>query len=389
MTRSTFRSLAILVGALVTLGVIAVATAGISGTDQNNPSSRSAGKLGTLALYTWFQDLGLHVHRVAGSFTVGATDMLIEYEPTIAFTSDDLATMVSLVKGGGDLVLVGDESTISVVQPLLDALDVAMGRPVAGGDATPEQPFDSTGRVRSVPMGPGFSVATLPNLVPLLRSGDDVVAAALRLQDGGRAYVFGSTLPFSNDGLRHDDSPYLLLSLLQRARGGRIAFDEYHHGEGGQAAEGAAAIFNGPIGVAAVLFTGLAFTALAVNGRRLGRSVAAGDAAAVPSATGYVAAMGHLFARTRQRGAVAARYADELKRRIGALTGIDSHLDDMTFVAAIEGSEGSSRARALRELLERLRSLQASAPNEAQLLRAAREVDSVERAWADGAQLRR
>ena len=40
------------------------------------------------------------------------------------------------------------------------------------------------------------------------------------------------------------------------------------------------------------------------------------------------AAMGQLFARSRQRGPIAARYADELKRRIGGATGVDAHLDD-------------------------------------------------------------
>ena len=74
----------------------------------------------------------------------------------------------------------------------------------------------------------------------------------VRVAFGGRAYVLGDTAPLSNDGLRHPDSSFLALSLLQRARGGRISFDEYHHGEGAQTS-GAGAIFDGPVGLATLL----------------------------------------------------------------------------------------------------------------------------------------
>ncbi len=78
----------------------------------------------------------------------------------------------------------------------------------------------------------------------------------------------------------------------------------------------------------------------------------------VPSATAYVTAMGQLFARSRQRGPIAARYADELKRRIGGATGVDWHLDDATFCAAIIGDQcavgprpcGTARARSLARI---------------------------------------
>jgi len=388
MTRGTLRPLAILVAALVTLAVIAVASAGISNTDENNPSSRSAGKLGTLALYTWLQDLGLQVHRISGTFDVSGTDMLVVYDPTVAMSNSDVANVVGLLKRGGDAVIVSDVPTVSTVEPLLDAIGVQPGGQLDTGHATPAQLFDSTGRTQSVPFGAGYSFAPEPSLIPLLLLDGDAAAGVIRVGGAGRAYVIGSSLPFSNDGLRHDDSAYFVLSLLQRARGGRIAFDEYHHGEGSQTPAGAAAIFNGPVGLAAVLLAAVVLTVLAVNGRRLGKPVPAGDAGAIPSASGYVAAMGHLFARTRQRGAVAARYADELKRRVGGATGIEAHLDDAAFVARVRASDPGERSERLQALLARLRHLQRSQPDESQLLRAARDVDALEHEWLQGAQLR-
>jgi len=384
--RRTLQPLVVLLGALAVLAVIAIASAASSGSDQNNPSSRSAGRLGTLALYTWLQRLGLPVHRVSGSFDLGATDVLIEYAPSVAFSQVEMDALAALLRGGGDVILVTGAQSIAVTQPLLAQLNVQVGAPLPEGTAVPAQPFDGTNRVHRVPVGPGYSLAPVPPLVPLLTSNSDVVAAAVQVRSAGRAYVIGDTEPFSNDGLRHGDSAYFVLSLLQRSRGGNIGFDEFHHGEG-TSSNGVAAIFDGPIGVASVLLAVIVLASLALNGRRVGRPIPASDPNVVPSAGSYLRAMGQLFSRSRQRGAVAARYADELKRRVGELTGIDAHLMDGDFVAAVAAS-GDDRAWSLEQLLSKLRTMGASQPDASSLLTAAREVDSFERAWADRAQLR-
>jgi hypothetical protein len=379
--KSGLRPLIVLVAALGLLAVIAVATAGITTSDQSNPSSRSAGRLGTLAAYTWLGDLGLPVHRVSGAFDLRGTDVLVVYDPTVVLSPGDVQAVMALLDRGGDAIVVCDLSSAANVQALFGAVGVQIDRPVAAADAVPAQPYDPTDRVHAVPLSAGFSFAPLPPAVPLLRAGGDVVASAVRVHHAGRVYLLGDTAPLSNDGLRRGDSAFFVLSLLERARAGRVGFDEYHHGEGAQAGEGAAAIFNGPMGVAAVLVAVIVITAVALNGRRLGRPVAAGAAAGIPSAATYVTAMGRLFARSRQRGAIAARYADELKRRGGELSGVDGRLDDPDFVSALRAVH-PERALELERLLFDLRRLQESAPDEAALLRAAREVDGLERAWS-------
>ena len=60
MSRPPLSAILTLIAALCILAVIAISSA-IPPNDQANPSSRSAGSLGTLALYTWFSDLGLNV----------------------------------------------------------------------------------------------------------------------------------------------------------------------------------------------------------------------------------------------------------------------------------------------------------------------------------------
>ena len=377
MSRPPLSAMLTLITALCILAVIAISSA-IPPNDQVNPSSRSAGSLGTLALYTWFSDLGLDVGRISGSFDLTASDVVFCYDPTVALTTPDVDALMTFIRGGGDLVLVVTPDSLAAAAPLLGKLDVNPSATQGNGSATVAEPFDSTDRVHSVPVASGLTFSNQAPLVPMLVEKNNVVAGVIRI-GSGRAYVLGDTAPLSNDGLRHPDSSDVALSLLQRARGGRISFDEYHHGEGTQAA-GAGAIFDGPVGLASVLVAMVVLLAIALNGRRLGKPVQDGGDARVPSAGAYVTAMGQLFARSRQRGPIAARYADELKRKIGSATGVDRHLDDAAFCAAASMTNPQAGA-GLAALLAHARSLAAGRPEESELLRLARDVDACERQW--------
>ena len=367
----------VLIAGICVIAIIAIAAA-VPPSDQTNPSSRSAGTLGTLALYTWFSRLGLDVNRISGTFNLQSSDVVFCYDPTDALSSSDVKTLMSFLRAGGDVVLAVTPDSLANAAPLLGDIGVNPALSVDAGNATVAQPFDSTDRVASVPVGAGLTFTDQEPLVPMLVENGEVVAGMVSV-GSGRAYVLGDTEPLSNDGLRHDDSSFLALSLLQRARGGRISFDEYHHGET-DATSGAGAIFDGPVGLATALVALVVLLAIALNGRRLGKPASDGGSAAVPSATAYVSAMGQLFARSRQRGPIAARYADELKRRIGNATGVDWHLDDRSFCAAIAAG-GDPGAAGLAALLTHARALASGRPEESELLRLARDVDACERHW--------
>lgn len=382
--RNRLQPLAVLLVALVIIAVLA-ALAITPPSDDADPSSRSAGKLGTLALYTWLGELGLNVSRVSGTFSLASADVLVEYDPTDDFSTTELSTITSFVRGGGDVIIAIDRAAQSQVQPLLQRLSVQLGAGVPAGTAIPAQPFVPADDVRAVPTGAGVSFIPAQPLVPLLLQNRAVVAGAVQ-QGSGRAYVLGNAQPLSNDGLRRGDSAYLFLGLLSRARGGHIAFDEFHHGESASAS-GAAGIFDGPLGVAAILAVALVLATLAITGRRIGRAMPATDTALVPSATTYVSAMGDLFARSRQRGMIAARYADELKRVVGEATGVAAGLDDAAFVAALAAA-GTERSADVEALLSRARVLAAAQTDERALLRLARDVAVAEQEWARAPQLR-
>ena len=348
---------------------------------NDDPSSRVSGKAGTLALYEWLSRLGFNTHRVSGDFALGGTDVLIVSQPTATYTSADAATVMSMLDRGGDAILAVDSDSVALAQPLLSSLQVSLDIPRAQGTSTPAEPFDAGERVHSVPMQAGLGIDPAPYLTSLLTQGSTITAVAETVAKG-RAYVIASPFPLSNDGLRDGDSATLVLSLLERAAGGRIGFDEYHHGEQASAPSGAAAIFVSPLGLALLLTIAAVVLALGIRGRRLGSAIIHEAGAAVPSTTSYIDSMASLFARSDDRGAVATRYADELRARIGADVGVAGSAPDADLVAAL-AEHRPEMALQVRDVLARARGLARSRPSAAQLLALARDVDAAERSWSE------
>jgi Domain of unknown function (DUF4350) len=376
---------------LVCLLVIAVAAALVGSSRPNDvdPSSRSAGNAGTLALFQWLSRLGLPVERMSGDFQPQRADVLVVSNPSTAFTPDDAAKVAAMVRAGGVVLLAVDRVSVRPAAELLSALSASpnpssllgeSSQPAAY-DAVPAVPVDPAGLVHRVPMQAGLDFDVEPGAAaPLLVHDGQTVAMAIPL-GSGRAFVLGSPYPISNLGLRQKDSALFVLSLIDRARGGHVVFDEVHHGETG--VSGARAALSGPVGLAGLLAALAIFLWLLLSGRRLGRALPAVDPARVPSATEYVDALGALIERTSQRGGIADRFAEELKQRVGAATAIDAHLDDEPFLVLLEGYDATAAAP-VRTLLGRCRDLAAGRPSDAQLVALAREVDEVEAAFAVG-----
>ena len=363
----------------VTLALVVLGTAPPNRDDD--PSSRVAGRAGTLALYTWLGSLGFQVHRVTGQFDTSGSDVLMIIDPRTSISDADAEAVMTLLGRGGDVVLAVSPASVDAAGPLLDRLRVSLSGARPAGDSSPAQPFDAADRVHTVPMSAGSAIDPAPYVAPLLSQGTSLTAIAEQPGGGGRAYVIASQLPFSNDGLRNADSATLVLAMLERARGGAIGFDEYHHGEASAGVDGAAAIFESPVGLALLLGVAAVVAYLALSGRRLGRPQPAHDPALVPTTASYVEAMAGLFARSRDRGAVAARYADELKRRLGPDAGAG---DDHSFLATLQLTRPDLTSEAAT-LLARARRLEHGSPDADALLALARDTDALERRWTEPA----
>ncbi len=387
MRRTALTPVAILVAVLAVM-VLAVVIAGPGASAADDPASTANGRAGTLALYDWLPATGAGVHRIYSEFDLGGTDVLISADPLddYAYTSGDDATLTAFLDGGGEVILaVSDPTSVAAV---LDPLGIA-AQPSDLIRAAPAQPFPGSAGVSSVPLtasgeATSGSVWTFSggdgNLVPLL--GDPAAPAAAAIRVGaGRLYLLGSEYPLSNDGLRRGSSAAFVLGLVGSGRGDRVGFDEVHHlGTAGAGDQGLSAVFQGPLLAAVLLAVLVALAYLVTSGRRLGRPLPRRDPARVPSVLEHIEAVGHLLSRSRERGAVAGRYAEELKLRVGRATGVEPRLPDPDFVAALAGF-GEDRARAAAVLLEQARRLAGERPTEDDLLGLARRVDALEAEW--------
>jgi hypothetical protein len=379
--------------ALAGIVLVALASPTTSG-DDRDPSSIGNGRAGTLALYTWLGSLGLAVQRDETALDLHGSDVLLSIEAETEWTSGDVDTLMQHLEQGGDAVVAGSDP--SVIKRILDRFHLTAGPVLHTAAVSPLLPFDASGAVHSVPLAPGagsasssappafgFVVDANPAAVPLLGDPANPVAVGIRVGGGGRLYLVGSVFPFSNDGLRAGDSAPFVLSLLERARGGHVTFDEFHHNAAAGSSFGIGAVFQGPLLLATGLVVAVLLTLLATTGRRLGRPLPARSAARVPSVLEDIDSMAQLFARSEQRGAVARRYAEELKQRLGGVTGADPRLADADFIAAVSGY-GSGKTAAAAQLLAECRLLAAGRPTEPQLIALARRVESLEREWTGG-----
>jgi hypothetical protein len=124
---------------------------------------------------------------------------------------------------------------------------------------------------------------------------------------------------------------------------------------------------------------------LAWSGRRLGRALPAGDSALVPTTASYIDAMAGLYSRSNDRGAVASRYAEELRRRLAAGPAGDLGPDgDDGFITALRIAR-PDLADDAATVLRRARQLSVARPDAAALLALARDVDDLESRWAQPA----
>lgn len=389
MRRPALTPIAILVASLLVLTFIAVAAAP-AGSDDQDPSSTASGRAGTLALYDWLQDLGYGAHRVYSTFDLAGSDVLISADPLDVnpYSGADDRVLESFLRGGGEAILaVSDPTAVpAVLQPLgIEAV------PTGAASATPSEPFPGSAGVASVPLeapGAASSVWSFSGggagLVPLLDSGGSPVVAEM-LVGSGRLFLLGSEYPLSNDGLRRGDSAPLVLSLLGSARGRSIAFDEVHHlAPVGIDDYGLSAVFQGPLLLAVVLAVIVVLLLLVTGSRRLGRPLPGRDPTQVPTVLDHVASVGHLLSASRERGGVAHRYAEELKLRVGRVSGVDPHLADLDFVAGLAGF-GADLAGEVGRLLSEARRLAGARPTETELLGLARRVDALEQAWGAAA----
>jgi hypothetical protein len=161
--------------------------------------------------------------------------------------------------------------------------------------------------------------------------------------------------------------------MLRRApAGGRVQFDEYHHGFFTPPST-TRVLLSSPWGWAAAYAVLAIALYLILGGRRFGRPIPLKEELVRRSSAEYVESMADLFQRGGKRGYILKHYHSAFKRALARKDGINPQLDDAEFAREL------SRARDINEpallaLLARLRSAKAS---EAELVRVVIEADAM------------
>jgi hypothetical protein len=342
------------------------------------PTTHSSELDGALALYNWAHEMGYDTRRLEyRAFALDDGDAaLVILNPSREVKRAEARAILAWVERGGTLILADDTSALfGAGNALLDELaidtvaysDTALIERVAPSQPALDQPPVGVAPVAAERV----LVPHADDYVTLLGRRGAVIVAGIK-RGAGYIYLSAATRPFTNDGLRNAENAALVLNMLRRVpAGGRIQFDEFHHGYFTPPST-TSIVLGSPWGWAAAYAVLAIALYLVLGGRRFGRPIPLKEEIARRSSAEYIESMADLFQRGGKRAYILNHYYTAFKRRLAKALGVNPQLADDEFVREL------GRARELDEptllaLLQRLRSPGAS---EAELVRAAADADA-------------
>jgi hypothetical protein len=348
-----FGGLAMLIG----IGATGDNLAGAQGSTSH--TSRAEG---TLALYRWLDTLDYQVDRLEyQSFALDQQiDMLLVFAPVEPIDAETATLVVDWVQAGGTLLLADDRPRrFGPAASLLQAFELELVQrqnPDILERAPVPQPVLSTPPVQAPLVASRAAFAQVPaDAVVLL--GPDAAPTMIGKQVG-RGYIFVSAAvyPFTNVGLAEPENAGLVLNLLRRVpAGGRIVFDEIHHGFVREPSL-RNLLFGNPIGWAVVYALAVSGLYLILGGRRFGRPVPLRDETPQRSSIEYLTSMAGLLRRGGKHDYVRDHFCETFKRRLARTYGVNPRSDDEIFVADLQRN-GMPEAEAVGTVLRQLRSV--------------------------------
>lgn len=383
------RDLLILLALLVILVLFTILGPGQSRDEARSsaPTTHSSAPGGALALLRWTQSLGYDARRL--QFSAFQVDeqaaALFILNPSVAINRTEAQMVLEWVEAGGTLILAEDRPQIfGAGNALLRELDITIRSYAGETDEAPLakaieqapvlQPVLNSPPVRAV-LARTSQIVVIENDAAIHLAGqpaDPVLIGIKRAQ--GYIYVSSASFPFTNDGLRDAQNAALMLNLLRRVPpGGRILFDEYHHGFFTPPSL-RTLVLSSPWGWALIYALAVFVAYLILTGRRFGRPVPLREEVALRSSAEYVESMADLFQRGGKRAFILQHYYTDFKRRLARPYGINPNLDDAAFVAEL------TRYRELDQnaLLALLRRLRSQNIGEDALLRTVAEADAMD-----------
>jgi len=342
------------------------------------PTTYSSAPTGALVLYEWMRAMGYDARRLEyRPFELTDDDaVLVMLNPSAAISKDHARHIRTWVERGGTLIFAEDTPALfGLSDALLDELQMRMT--VITGTQMIErapalQPVFDQPPVRELNARPQRALAPQRNdYAPLFGAADQILIAGVRIGQG-YVYISATTHPFTNSGLRDRQHAALVLNMLRRAPpGGRVLFDEYHHGLVAPPAP-TDGLLRTPWGWAGVYVATVTALFLLLGGRRFGRAVPLKEERERRSSAEYVESIADLYQRGGKRAYMLRHFYADFKRRLAQPYGINPQADDREFVYQL------ARVRPIEEaaLLALLMQLRATPASDAELLRVVAAADA-------------
>jgi len=353
-------------GVMVLLVFVLVLLRG-GGTQGRSPdhASTSDAADGTSALRAYADALGHSSGSVEGDFALSpSSGLLFVFTPTTGFSSGEVQQLNSWMQSGGVLIYAAEDG-----DPQLDA-QFGLRRSPTAVPAKAHAAAPILGGVDTV-AGADGTRAFRPTAaqVPLLRNeAGDVLAVR---QDIGHGQLVALTDPLilCNGYLGTSDNGRFAADLIAMTpSGGRVWFDEFHHGAAATASPETAWMTT-PWGIALLSVVVIVFVGLALRGRAFGPRIPL-RAREDRSTAEYAVAVGSLLHRTGARRVTLEALLSASRRAVAQRIGLGGDVPSDRLNATIEQRAPAAAA----ELARAERELEGASTSEDQVLEMARRL---------------
>ena len=309
-----------LLGAVGVLIAIVVVLRGTAGSDSSDHSSASDAGNGTSALRLFAGSLGHATGSVEGDYSLPSSPALMFiFKPSTGFSNAESQQLDTWLRAGNVAVYATEER-----DPQLDSqfgLHVSTGTVDAPGHAAAPI-FGGVGSLSGASSALAFKPSAMQ--VPLLRNGHGDVLAVRAAVGSGQLIAMTDPLVLCNGYLRLADNGRFAADLIALTpNGGRVLFDEFHHGQIAGNAPTATAWVLTPWGAALALAVIVIVAGLALRGRAFGPPIPLRQSADRSSAE-YAAAVGSLLHRTGARRVTLETLLSATRRTVAERVGLGS-----------------------------------------------------------------
>ncbi len=356
----------IVLGVLGALVLVLVLLRGSSTKGQSpNHASTSDAVDGTSALRAYADALGYQSGSVEGTFSLPtAAGLLFVFTPSNGFSADQVAQLNSWMQSGGVVVYAAEAG-----DPQLDT-QFGLRRSRTGVPARAHAAAPIFGGVEAVG-GADTARAFKPaaTQVPLLRNDAGEVLGVRQAVSQGQLIALTDPLILCNGYLGKPDNGRFAADLMAMTpAGGRVWFDEFHHGAAASASPETAWMTT-PWGFALLLAVIVTFAGLAMRGRAFGPAIPM-RARDDRSTAEYAVAVGSLLHRTGARRVTLEALLSATRRAVAQRVGLGADVPSDRLNATIAQRAPAAAA----ELSRAERELELATVGEAEVLEMARRL---------------